>query len=254
MPRPYQPPYDIHHWNTPNFEPVFHRAASSNRVTLFGVTSPEEIVRLIREGADPNERDGEGRTPIFYARTVAIAKALLAGGASLDVRDARGKTPIFVTPGGSDVIDFLCDGGCEPDAQDDHGDTLAHLTVDPKVIATLLGQGADFTLRNAAGQDPLETQSARRDALDDIVDDDPLPVGRGVVDDQPIAPPVRIAFDVGGGAASNQRNLNPQSQGGSGAGQNGKQRERDDAARIVEMIAEIVDTIGAIMQCVVAMI
>ena len=58
----------------------------------------EFIDLLLEAGADPNEKDGTGRTPLHYATRSGhcdtIIKLLLRKGANLDIKDKKGKTPI----------------------------------------------------------------------------------------------------------------------------------------------------------------
>ncbi|MDB5431038.1 MAG: Pfs, and Ankyrin domain protein [Caulobacter sp.] len=56
---------------------------------------PEVIRLLIAAGADPNQHDLSGRTPLFDAQTAQAVRALLAGGADLEARDADGNTPLL---------------------------------------------------------------------------------------------------------------------------------------------------------------
>ncbi|WP_246038523.1 ankyrin repeat domain-containing protein [Wolbachia endosymbiont of Leptopilina clavipes] len=58
----------------------------------------EFIDLLLNSGADPNEKDDTGRTPLHYATRSGhcdtIIKLLLRKGANLDIKDKKGKTPI----------------------------------------------------------------------------------------------------------------------------------------------------------------
>jgi len=55
---------------------------------------PTSVVLLLKQGANPNARDKQGRTPLMYSRSSWFAKALLEGGADINAKDKDGDTPI----------------------------------------------------------------------------------------------------------------------------------------------------------------
>ncbi len=57
----------------------------------------EEVVQiLLAAGANVNARDAQGRTPLFYCTTPALAETLLNAGAELNTRDNMGETAFDV--------------------------------------------------------------------------------------------------------------------------------------------------------------
>ncbi|MBX3119375.1 MAG: ankyrin repeat domain-containing protein [Fimbriimonadaceae bacterium] len=55
----------------------------------------EKVLKLLREGANPDERDGNGVSPLQYALlngNIAVADTLCVAGARVDAKDNNGKT------------------------------------------------------------------------------------------------------------------------------------------------------------------
>lgn len=88
------------------------------------------VRRLLAEGADPNARDEEGRTPIFSA-----------------------------TLGGSvGLLGLLLESGADPNAQDERGWSALHFAANEalfEMATVLLGRGADPNLKDGDGCTPL---------------------------------------------------------------------------------------------------
>ena len=62
------------------------------------------LQRLIEEGADVNEKDGRGISPLGVAvgfNRISCVKALLAAGADVHQADARGSTVLHYAAGGA---------------------------------------------------------------------------------------------------------------------------------------------------------
>jgi len=54
------------------------------------------VLMLLDAKADPNPRDAEGRTPLFYAPDGSVARMLVEAGADIGVRDKQGNLPYDV--------------------------------------------------------------------------------------------------------------------------------------------------------------
>lgn len=68
---------------------------SLSREILFGNT--DSVLKLINAGANVNEKDVYGLTPLIQAtitNNLTIAKTLIEKGASIDQKDVTGQTPL----------------------------------------------------------------------------------------------------------------------------------------------------------------
>lgn len=79
---------------------------------------PTSVVLLLKQGANPNTRDKQGRTPLMYARSSWFAKALLEGGADLHAKDKHGDTAIVYAyrsgdKWGSELVEYLLSVGAD---------------------------------------------------------------------------------------------------------------------------------------------
>lgn len=91
----------------------------------------EYVVTLLAAGADPDQRDEEGRSALQHATAnapdVLSAAALLQAGASVDISDLEGFTPLHVaarrTEGAPEIVAALLASGASADAGDDDGTT-----------------------------------------------------------------------------------------------------------------------------------
>ncbi len=98
---------------------------SGAAVDIFCVTALgdlETVDRLLNE--EPNlvrERSGDGKTPLHFARTVAVAKRLLETGAEIDATDPTGQTALdWIAQTGryKELRDFLLERGARAEVSD----------------------------------------------------------------------------------------------------------------------------------------
>jgi ankyrin repeat protein len=128
------------------------------------------VEQLIKEGANVNERDDEGRAPIHYATTLDIAELLLDAGSSLSTRDAHGAAPLHIAAsmGYYRLCEFYIEHGADIHVKDSFGASALHeaaiLTAgEPamhdsdyeKTITILLQNGVPVDSRSNSGNTPL---------------------------------------------------------------------------------------------------
>jgi RNA polymerase sigma factor (sigma-70 family) len=126
---------------------------------------------LTEEPSRLHEQNVEGRTPLHFARSIAVADALIRAGAEIDATDAYGMTPlqwIAATGRYKELCAYLRDRGSRAAATDifwacTYGDAAAvqhFLDADPLLVNTRRSPGPDVPTV-AIGSTPLHEAAAR---------------------------------------------------------------------------------------------
>ena len=119
------------------------------------------MARCLQEGADPNERDGRGMTPLGMAASIGkagVVKVLLEAGADPNARNEGGVTPLHTAAMGvgmtplywartAEAVMVLLQAGADPNTRIGvSGETPLHwaaLVGTAEVVTALLQAGAD---------------------------------------------------------------------------------------------------------------
>jgi ankyrin repeat protein len=105
---------------------------------------------LLKHGADPNARDAQGGTPLYYAARDGCVEVvrilLLRQGADLNARDAEGNTPLHRAAANCryTLAQLLIQHGADPNAKNNQDKTpldLANCPGKMRVFKGLLAAG-----------------------------------------------------------------------------------------------------------------
>jgi ankyrin repeat protein len=143
-----------------------------------GYSSPKAIERAIKNGANPNARDSNNRTPFCWAiedfyinnaqdvqRAIDIIDALVRNGAKVDPLDITSDNLLIqaILPGKDiflPLVRKLCELGVNINAKTRTGDTTLSLAAerwnDATAVKILIEAGADPFERNSQGKSALD--------------------------------------------------------------------------------------------------
>jgi ankyrin repeat protein len=134
-----------------------------------GAARREWIELLLANGADPNERDDKGNTPLHAAVLAGneeLARLFVAHGTDVDARNASNLTALHYAArdGRAELAALLLAQGADVDARDNDGDTPLHnaaLRGRRQVVEVLVAHGADLSVKNSRNRTPAD-EAARR--------------------------------------------------------------------------------------------
>jgi hypothetical protein len=130
---------------------------------------------LLEGGADPNQRDSDGQTPLHFTvaggdslleEPIKFAELLIRFGGQVNTSDKEGKTPLMCAAeyGDLEMVRFLATHGADLSARDKKGRNSLHLILyfrdyspDHKQIETLkylIKEGIDISSEDSLGNSP----------------------------------------------------------------------------------------------------
>ena len=128
-----------------------------------GASKLKCVQLLLEYGADVNARDNEDSVPLMFADSVAIAKELLAHGADVNARDRDGCTPLVFEAEGCDYkrMNLYLAAGADINTRDNHGRTILMRVLRTNIIAQglveyLINKGVDVVATNSHGVSTLD--------------------------------------------------------------------------------------------------
>ncbi|MGA9760895.1 MAG: ankyrin repeat domain-containing protein [Gaiellaceae bacterium] len=90
----------------------------------------DEVNRVIADGADVNDSDKDGFTPLHFAaqnRSPEIASVLISAGANVNASDTHGNSPLWVAifsyEGDGSIVQLLLDNKADPYHKNKAGNT-----------------------------------------------------------------------------------------------------------------------------------
>lgn len=142
--------------------------------------NPAQIKSLLQRGADVDEVDSSGRTPLMHAvmlGNAGNAEVLLDHGANIEAVDQSGRTPLkhAILLKREDLVRLLLARGANTEATGGEGGQTPLMTAligSPKIVKILLQHGANAEAVNSSGLTPLVSayRETRPDALHALVE------------------------------------------------------------------------------------
>ena len=141
-------------------------------------TGTATLERLLKQGADPNQRNDANATALMWAATdLEKTRLLLAHGADVNARSSDMRTPLMIAarrPGNTAAVKLLLEHGANPNPN-------AHPTAEssPLIEAATAGDAASVELLLSHGAEAKSSRGAgARDGCDRAVLEMRCPAGR----------------------------------------------------------------------------
>lgn len=140
---------------------------------LFYAKTKKMIDFLVDKGLDINQKDRNGWTPLHYAQSLEVVKALVENRADLEIKsDYTSETPLLALALSmkkeDKVIEYLIEKGANLNQKSNDGNGLLHRLaqryddIDEQLLDKLLQKGLDLDGENNFGETPLSYAIARK--------------------------------------------------------------------------------------------
>jgi len=149
-----------------------NRRYKKNRSLLTEVrnhATAQNIVTLIKDGADVNYQNRAGLTALHFAvarNNFDVAKALLENGANPNIKDTMsGLTPIFYALNNQKMLNLLLEHKADSNIQNNIGQTpliIAVVRNYTEAVKLLVKHNADVTLKDSADKTALDYATKKR--------------------------------------------------------------------------------------------
>ena len=133
-------------------------------ITAVETNNLERVRLLVEQGADKDQRDEDGCTPLYWASVqgrLEAAQYLVEQGSTLDKATDSGETPLSraTIHGHLELARYLLEQGADRDKACNSGWTPLHLAACSghlEIAMLLMSYGADLNARNNRGQLPID--------------------------------------------------------------------------------------------------
>lgn len=141
-----------------SLDPTFNAQFTPRSLLL--AKSRAVAAKLIDAGADVNNRDDSGNTPLHFAKSASIADLLIEHGADIEEQDGGSETPLHTAARWSRtaVAQTLLDHGATIDPKDSSGQTPLFFACEAgniKLTRLLIDRGAKVNVVAKYGNSPI---------------------------------------------------------------------------------------------------